>query len=142
MTWMDRADWLRRWRSDLETAGLGQNDRLGRKLIARHGQSWRRYHGLSHLRFLFGEIDTLCDEVTDRNRLVFATWFHDAVYLSWRKDNEARSARWASKALSSLGAGDTLTRDVDRQLLEDTLKMFTDRDAEPATAGAPINANG
>ena len=108
------ADWLARWRRDLEAAGLAQNDRLGRTLIARHDQSWRRYHGLPHLRFLFGEIDAVADEVADRDRLVLTTWFHDAIYLTWRKDNEARSADWASGALSTLGAGDALSRDVDR----------------------------
>lgn len=111
---MNRADWLSRWRADLDAAGLRQDDRLGRKLIARHGQAWRRYHGLSHLRFLFTEIDTVADEITDRDRLVFTTWFHDAIYLTWRKDNEARSADWATNALAAMGARDALIGDVDR----------------------------
>ena len=34
-----------------------------------------------------------------------------------------------------------ITRDVDRQLLEDTFKTFTDRPAKTAPAGVPVNAN-
>ncbi len=112
MSFVSRSDWLERWRTDLRTAGLKPDDALGRKLIARHGQFWRRYHGLSHLNFLFGEIDALRDQITDLDRLVFATWFHDAIYITWRKDNEARSAAWAEAALASLGARDTLVTKV------------------------------
>jgi predicted metal-dependent HD superfamily phosphohydrolase len=95
-------------------AGLSQDDRLGAKLIARHDQRWRRYHGLAHLRFLFDEIDTVRAEITDRPRLVFTTWFHDAIYITWRKDNEARSADWAKAALARLGASDELASNVSR----------------------------
>jgi len=109
-----RADWLDRWRADLQGAGLAQDDRLGAKLIARHAQGWRRYHGLSHLRFLFDEIDARRDEITDRPRLIFATWFHDAIYVTWRKDNEARSADWAQAALARLGADEVLVSNVSR----------------------------
>ena len=31
-------------------------------------------------------------------------WFHDAVYRTWRQDNEERSARWAFEFLSACGA--------------------------------------
>lgn len=109
-----RADWLDRWRADLDAAGLARDDRLGAKLIARHDQRWRRYHGLSHLRFLFDEIDRLSEEITDRPRLIFAAWFHDAIYIPWRKDNEARSADWAQVALARLGAGEALVSNLSR----------------------------
>ncbi len=109
-----RATWLDRWRADLDGAGLSQDNRLGAKLIARHDQCWRRYHGLSHLRFMFDEIDALHEDITARNRLVFATWFHDAIYITWRKDNEARSADWAKAALARLGASDELVSNVSR----------------------------
>jgi predicted metal-dependent HD superfamily phosphohydrolase len=113
---------LTRWRADLETAELRQDDQLGRKLIARHAQRWRRYHGLSHLRFLFEEIDALRDGITDIHRLVFATWFHDAIYIPWRKDNEA--------AALALGASAELVSNVSRliRLTADHAKGGFDHD--------------
>lgn len=126
----DRATWLDRWRADLHGAGLSQNDRLGATLIARHDQCWRRYHGLSHLRFLFEEIDALRDDITDIHRLVFAAWFHDAIYIPWRKDNEARSADWAKAALARLGASEALAANVSRliRLTADHAKGGRDHD--------------
>ena len=120
-------DWLERWRADLEGAGLGQDDRLGRKLIARHAQGWRRYHSLSHLRFLFDEIDARREEITDRPRLIFTAWFHDAVYVAWRKDNEGH---WAKAALTRLGASEALIRNVSRliRLTADHAQGGIDRD--------------
>ena len=139
------ADWLARWRTDLSAAGLKPDDGLGRKLIARHGQRWRRYHGLSHLRFLLNEIEALRAEITDLPRLIFTTWFHDAIYISWRKDNEARSADWSETALGVLGASDALIGKVS-QLIRQTANhaeggadhddnLFLDMDC--AILGAP-----
>jgi len=31
-------------------------------------------------------------------------WFHDAVYRTWKKDNELRSAQWAKEFLTACGA--------------------------------------
>jgi predicted metal-dependent HD superfamily phosphohydrolase len=33
-----------------------------------------------------------------------ALWFHDAVYRTWRGDNERRSAQWAARFLAQHGA--------------------------------------
>ncbi len=108
----EHSDWLERWCSHLQDAGLSQDDAIGRKLIRHHAGPSRHYHGLSHLEFLFGEIDTHRDQIRDLNRLIFATWFHDAIYISWRKDNEARSANWAVHSLGSLGASEALQSSV------------------------------
>lgn len=74
----------------------------GRVLDA-YGAPQRRYHGLSHLAFIFTELDAL-EGLADAPRLWFAAWFHDLVYVTTRKDNEARSAERALEALAEMGA--------------------------------------
>lgn len=108
------------WRRHLAEAGLSDpGDAVGRKLAARYAAPWRRYHGLGHLKFLLGEIDRLGGTISDTPRLRFAAWFHDAVYVTWRKDNETRSARWALAALDEIGAEPSLADAVAR-LIEAT----------------------
>ncbi|WP_146190649.1 HD domain-containing protein [Marinicauda salina] len=75
-------------------------------MIGAYGGLGRRYHDRGHIAYLLGEIDRNANLISDIARLRFAAWFHDAVYVTWRKDNEARSARWAASALRSMGASD------------------------------------
>ncbi|TGY88349.1 N-methyl-D-aspartate receptor NMDAR2C subunit [Marinicauda algicola] len=96
---------LERWADHLEAAGLTDpGAATGRRIIARYGRPHRVYHGRGHLAFLLGEIERMAGLVGDLARLRFAAWFHDAIYASWRKDNELRSALWAEMALRAMGA--------------------------------------
>lgn len=74
-----------------------------RQLLAAWLQPWRHYHGVSHLQSLLAEIERL--NVTEEERAVLevAAWFHDAVLIPMRSDNELRSAKWAREALESAG---------------------------------------
>jgi predicted metal-dependent HD superfamily phosphohydrolase len=67
-----------------------------------YGAPERRYHGLSHLDFLFRELDRRSP--AEPLRLAFSAWYHDLVYDPQRGDNEARSAEIAREALPKLGA--------------------------------------
>ena len=101
----DRFRLLALWRLHAAEAGLNETaDAIGRKLIARHSKPWRHYHGLSHLSFLFDEIDACAALLQDIARVRFAAWFHDAIYVTWRKDNEMRSAHLARRDLLRAGA--------------------------------------
>lgn len=104
---------LARWRADMAALGLvDRGDAAGRALIARHDRPWRRYHALGHLDFLSGEIERHRDRIAEPARLILAAWFHDAIYNTLRKDNEARSADLAARTLPGLGASETLTARV------------------------------
>ncbi|MEO1039676.1 MAG: metal-dependent phosphohydrolase [Pseudomonadota bacterium] len=93
------------WTRHVADAGLTDPDaRIGRRIMAQHAGALRRYHGLGHLEFLFAEIEQRANLITDFARVRFAAWFHDAIYLSWRKDNEARSAELARRSLNVMGA--------------------------------------
>ena len=102
---MNRDYALTLWRADLVRFGLEDRQlQTGKAVIAHHAGWLRRCHGLEHLAFLFQEIEAHADRIKDLPRLTYAAWFHDAIYKSWRKDNEARSAGWAQSALVEMGA--------------------------------------
>jgi predicted metal-dependent HD superfamily phosphohydrolase len=59
----------------------------------------RHYHTLSHLEACLLELDAVRALAVRPAEVELALWFHDAVYRSWRKDNEQQSADWAARSL-------------------------------------------
>jgi hypothetical protein len=106
------------WRADLVRFELQDRQlKTGKRVIANHAGWLRRYHGLDHLAVLFEQIEAQTDQITDLPRLIYAAWFHDAIYKSWRRDNEQRSADWAQTALVDMGASEDLAARVHRLIL-------------------------
>ena len=64
----------------------------------------RHYHTLVHLGACLEEFDGARHLATAAAEVELALWFHDAVYRSWRNDNELRSAEWATRFLLANGA--------------------------------------
>jgi predicted metal-dependent HD superfamily phosphohydrolase len=66
-------------------------------------RSWsgmsRHYHTLTHLDACLRELDGARDLATRPGEVELALWFHDAIYRSWRRDNEAQSAALAARML-------------------------------------------
>jgi predicted metal-dependent HD superfamily phosphohydrolase len=74
--------------------------RLGEEVLARYGESHRRYHTVRHLTAVLDLVDELASEASDPDVVRLAAWFHDAVYDPERSDNEERSARLAERMLT------------------------------------------
>ncbi|MFD5566808.1 HD domain-containing protein [Streptomyces cadmiisoli] len=83
-------------------------------LIARWQEPQRRYHTLSHLTAVLDHIDVLAEYADDPDAVRLAAWFHDAVYLPERSENEERSARLAERALTEAGVSAARTAEVAR----------------------------
>jgi predicted metal-dependent HD superfamily phosphohydrolase len=83
-------------------------------LLARWREPQRRYHTLTHLAAVLDHIDTLAAYADDPDVVRLAAWFHDAVYLPDRSENEERSARLAERALPEAGVPDAKTAEVAR----------------------------
>ncbi|MFE0453562.1 hypothetical protein ACFW2D_20150 [Streptomyces sp. NPDC058914] len=83
-------------------------------LLARWQEPQRRYHTLTHLTAVLDHIDTLEAYADDPDVVRLAAWFHDAVYLPDRSENEERSARLAERALPEAGLPDAKTAEVAR----------------------------
>ncbi|MEU6096622.1 hypothetical protein [Streptomyces sp. NPDC047079] len=83
-------------------------------LLARWQEPQRRYHTLAHLTAVLGHIDALAEYADDPDVVRLAAWFHDAVYLPDRSENEERSARLAERALTEAGVAGDRTAEVAR----------------------------
>ncbi|MGW2618574.1 HD domain-containing protein [Streptomyces sp. NPDC001500] len=83
-------------------------------LLARWQEPQRRYHTLAHLTAVLDHVDELVAHAADPDVVRLAAWFHDAVYLPDRSENEERSARLAERALSEAGAPPERTAEVAR----------------------------
>ncbi|MFF8972383.1 hypothetical protein [Streptomyces sp. NPDC014995] len=83
-------------------------------LLARWREPQRRYHTLAHLTAVLDHVDTLAGYADDPDVVRLAAWFHDAVYLPDRSENEERSARLAERALPEAGLPDAKTAEVAR----------------------------
>ena len=87
--------------SDLRTWWpIEGRDELRDELEAAYADPARGYHDTLHLTEVFARLDELAPSVPyERDPVLLAAWFHDAVY-DGRPDAEERSAQWASSALA------------------------------------------
>ncbi|MFJ7768911.1 hypothetical protein ACIQ1J_11010 [Streptomyces sp. NPDC097107] len=83
-------------------------------LLARWQEPQRRYHTLAHLAAVLDHVDVLEQYADDPDVVRLAAWFHDAVYLPDRSENEERSARLAERALPEAGVPAERTAEVAR----------------------------
>ncbi|MEV5487716.1 hypothetical protein AB0L47_06860 [Streptomyces bobili] len=83
-------------------------------LLRRWQEPQRHYHTVTHLTAVLDRIDTLQEYADDPDVVRLAAWFHDAVYLPDRSENEDRSARLAERALPEAGLPDAKTAEVAR----------------------------
>ena len=79
---------------------LAGHDGLRDALLAAYADPARGYHDTRHLTEVLDRLDELAAAGAefDRDRVLLAAWFHDAVYAG-APDDEERSARWAEEAL-------------------------------------------
>ncbi|MCH5674667.1 HD domain-containing protein [Streptomyces gilvus] len=83
-------------------------------LLVRWQEPQRRYHTLEHLTAVLDHVDVLEKYADDPDVVRLAAWFHDAVYLPDRSENEERSARLAERALPEAGVPEEKTAEVAR----------------------------
>lgn len=86
---------------------LEGQERLREDLLTAYGDDSRGYHDLRHLTEVLERLDELgaAGAEFDRETVLLAAWFHDAVHEG-RPDDEELSARWAERALDGPRAGE------------------------------------
>ncbi|MFD8734622.1 hypothetical protein ACFV06_06840 [Streptomyces sp. NPDC059618] len=117
------AELTRRWAETVSAAreaegGSGpEPGPYGANLLDRWAEPQRRYHTTDHLLAVLDRVDVLeshGERAADPAAVRLAAWFHDAVYLPDRSENEERSARLAERALAELGVSAERTAEVAR----------------------------
>ncbi|MGW2691059.1 HD domain-containing protein [Streptomyces sp. NPDC001296] len=109
-----RARWTRALEGARGPAGGPDPAPYAENLLARWQEPQRRYHTLAHLTTVLDHIDVLREYADDPDVVRLAAWFHDAVYLPDRSENEERSARLAERALPEAGVAEERTAEVAR----------------------------
>ena len=76
---------------------------LAAELARRYREPQRHYHTLAHIEAMLAHLDAYRALAQQADRVRAAIWFHDAIYVPARNDNEARSAALAVSRLNALG---------------------------------------
>ncbi|GAA2408758.1 hypothetical protein [Streptomyces coeruleofuscus] len=109
-----RARFVRTLEAARGPAGGPDPDPYADDLLGRWQEPQRRYHTVAHLTAVLDRIDVLEKYAHDPDVVRLAAWFHDAVYLPDRSENEERSARLAERALPEAGVSAARTAEVAR----------------------------
>jgi predicted metal-dependent HD superfamily phosphohydrolase len=87
------------------------------ELLARYGESHRRYHTIVHVDACLGFFDWYRGLAAHPERIELALWFHDAVYDPHASDNERQSASLARARLGALGLCRAALEDIETHVL-------------------------
>lgn len=97
----------------------------------------RFYHSLAHLENLLQQLLPVKPEIRNWDAVVFALYYHDAVYDTLKSDNEEKSAGLAEKRLKQLAVPDGIIALTKRHILatkshlpsdDGDTNLFTDAD--------------
>lgn len=107
-----------RWFDALAAVGAHRDGRAETfdRLVARHGEGNRHYHGFDHAQHVVDHVLSLHRPGDDWAVVVLAAWYHDAVYDATQPSgvNEGASAVVAVDDLTRLGATVTAVGSVAR----------------------------
>ena len=93
-----------RWADLMERLGLDRNQGTFEQLQDAYAEKHRHYHTSEHIRQCLHVLDEARHLAREPDEVELALWFHDAVYATRSKRNEAKSAAWAVKFLRKNGA--------------------------------------
>lgn len=95
-----------------------------------HATPPRAYHNLDHIAECLGVLDAVKANLENADRVEFALWFHDCIYVPGRSDNEERSAQIATVCAKAQGQPAAWSTEVTN------LIMFTRHTTPPDTNDA------
>jgi predicted metal-dependent HD superfamily phosphohydrolase len=105
----------------------------GENLLGRWAEPHRRYHTTDHLLAVLDHAEALAAYAETPDAVLFAAWFHDAVYRPDRSENEERSAALAERALTEAGVDEALVAEVAR-----LVRLTTDHDPVPGDRNGEV----
>lgn len=81
--------------------GIEPPAELEDELVRRYEEPHRAYHTMQHLTECFAALAPAAHLAERLAEIQLALWFHDAIYDTTARDNEAKSADWAKEALAA-----------------------------------------
>jgi 8-oxo-dGTP diphosphatase len=120
---------------------------MAEEIVERYAAAGRYYHTAAHLNFMLAQLEAVAAGLYDLDAVLFALFYHDAIYLPTRDDNEAESAELAAARLAKLGLSPERIQKVRRMILatrDHVLSNDVDTnilmDADLAVLGQPRTA--
>ncbi|TRC80797.1 hypothetical protein FJV83_06910 [Mesorhizobium sp. WSM4307] len=110
---------------------------LKRELAALYLAESRHYHNLAHIEAMLALAGDYRALLGDPEAVEAAIWFHDAIYDSKAKDNEARSAALAAQKLASRTDPERLDR-IGAMILATATHQLPGFDDDAATRDASL----
>lgn len=95
--------WQASWDSAWSALGASAPQPVLAELLQSYSEPQRHYHTLQHLGEAMGLLQPALGLAERPGEVALALWFHDAVYETQAKDNEARSADWAVAVVRGQG---------------------------------------
>jgi len=108
---------LERWSTLCARLNAAADQSVYRQLIRTWSARARHYHALSHLESCLAEFDSVKELAVRPAEIEMALWFHDAIYKTYSKANEERSAEWARLFLVKAGTTGDVSQRVQRYIL-------------------------
>ena len=93
-----------RWTRACTDVGVASDEGDYRRVRRSWSGMGRHYHTLTHLEACLREFESAHALATRAGEVELALWFHDAIYRSWRQDNEQQSATLATRILRAASA--------------------------------------
>ncbi len=79
-----------------------QIESLWKEIEQNHGKKNRHYHNLTHLKYLYDQLNEVKDKIVDWDIVLFALFYHDFIYNALKQNNEEESAKKAVEVLHIL----------------------------------------
>jgi predicted metal-dependent HD superfamily phosphohydrolase len=87
----------------MDRLGVAQNLDTFERLQKAYAEKHRHYHTSEHINQCLAELDRVRHLARQPEEVEIALLFHDAIYVTRSKNNEAKSAAWATKFLAKSG---------------------------------------
>lgn len=119
------------------SGSLSLAEELWKEIVSKHSDRKRHYHTLEHLHAMLDQLKDVQQELEHWDAVLFALYYHDAVYKSRRSDNEEQSAALAERRMRELNVPEALIGHCHALILAtkkhehsdvDDINYFTDAD--------------
>src|SRR5687768_1311633 len=81
----------------------GQIETFWNEIVISYSDPVRSYHNLDHIQYLIDQAVAFENEIEGFDAVVMAVMYHDIIYDTGSKDNEANSAALAKFRLGEMG---------------------------------------